>query len=109
MTMSLGKAVRTLRQAAGTSQKDLAGLLGISASHLSRVEADEKEPSLKLLREIARAVDAPTGVLLATALLAELPASQQEVYEPIVRKLVAITATANQIGLFTDAVPPEGP
>ena len=66
--MTIGMALRHLRRSAGISQGDLAGRLGISASYLSLIEADRREPSVPLLRRLAKALGAPAVLLFATAL-----------------------------------------
>src|SRR6266436_9726569 len=66
--MTLGEAIRSLRAAAGMMQRELAERVGISASMLSFVEADKREPSISVLRAIGRALDVPTSVLFAVAL-----------------------------------------
>jgi transcriptional regulator with XRE-family HTH domain len=49
-------------------QRELAKRVGISASMLSLVEADKREPSIGVLRAIGRALEIPTSVLFAVAL-----------------------------------------
>ena len=66
--MTLGEAIKSLRAAAGIMQRELAERVGISASMLSFVEADKREPSISVLRAIGRALDVPTSVLFAVAL-----------------------------------------
>jgi transcriptional regulator with XRE-family HTH domain len=66
--MTLGQAIKSLRAAAGIMQRELAERVGISASMLSFVESDKREPSISVLREIGRALDIPTSVLFAVAL-----------------------------------------
>lgn len=66
--MTLGMAVRHLRQSAGISQLDLAERLEISASYLSQIENDRREASLPLLRKIASQFEAPSALLFALAL-----------------------------------------
>lgn len=65
-------------------QNDLAGRLEVTPSYLSHVEADRKEPSLGLLRRIAAELDVPPGILLAVALLVDLPPEDREPYGKIV-------------------------
>ena len=66
--MTVGEAIRSLRLAAGLMQREVAERVGISASMLSLVEADKREPSIGVLRAIGRALGVPTGVLFAIAL-----------------------------------------
>jgi transcriptional regulator with XRE-family HTH domain len=69
--MTVGESIKSLRAAAGLMQRDLAKRVGISASMLSLVEADKREPSLGVLRSIGRALEVPTSVLFAVALADE--------------------------------------
>jgi transcriptional regulator with XRE-family HTH domain len=66
--MTLGEAIKSLRAAAGIMQRELADRVGITASMLSLVEADKREPSITVLRGIGRALEVPTSVLFAVAL-----------------------------------------
>lgn len=56
--------IKVLRTASGMKQKELAERVGIRANYLSSIEADKREPSLNLLRSIAKALDVPVGFLL---------------------------------------------
>lgn len=69
--MTVGECVKYLRQEAGLLQRELAEQIGISASMLSLIEADAREPSIHRLRSISRALNVPAGVLFAVALSEE--------------------------------------
>jgi transcriptional regulator with XRE-family HTH domain len=88
--LTLGQAIRRLRDAGGLTQRQLAGLLETDATYLSHIEADRKEPSLTLLRSLAEELDVPPGVLLAFALFADLPEGQQERYRPIMNRMLSL-------------------
>jgi transcriptional regulator with XRE-family HTH domain len=64
----VGENIKSLRAAAGISQRELADRVGISPSMLSLVEAGRREPSVKLLRDISRALQVPSATLFAFAL-----------------------------------------
>jgi transcriptional regulator with XRE-family HTH domain len=49
---SIGQRIRRLRLERGLSQRDLSAP-GISYAYISRIEADERDPSVKALRKIA--------------------------------------------------------
>jgi transcriptional regulator with XRE-family HTH domain len=66
--MLLGSTIRRLRLASGLSQAQLAKRAGVTASFLSRIERDKREPTLSVLRRLAEKLNAPFGVLLAAAL-----------------------------------------
>jgi transcriptional regulator with XRE-family HTH domain len=61
--MSVGRAVKFARIAAGIKQKDLADRLDVSPNYLSLVENDKREPSLSFLRNLAREMAIPLGLL----------------------------------------------
>jgi transcriptional regulator with XRE-family HTH domain len=63
--MTLGQKIRELREEKGYSLRELAKLAG-SASHsyIAAVERGEYDPSLKIVRDIARALNVPTAYLL---------------------------------------------
>jgi transcriptional regulator with XRE-family HTH domain len=50
----IGPRVRRVRLERGLSQRELAHDVGISAAHLSRIEAGAREPSLRVIRALAR-------------------------------------------------------
>ena len=66
--MTIGTTIRMLRQAAGLTQKEFAGELKITASYLSLIEADKREPTMALLRRMAETLGSPATVLFAAAL-----------------------------------------
>lgn len=92
---TLGTTIRRLRGAAGMSQKELARILEIAPSYLSRLEADEREPSISLLRRLANELSIPTGLLLALTLWTEIPADEQERYRGLIDSLINL-ATLSQ-------------
>ena len=61
--MSVGRAVKLLRVAAGLKQKNLAERLDVSPNYLSLVENDRREPSVSFLRNLASEIGVPLGLL----------------------------------------------
>jgi transcriptional regulator with XRE-family HTH domain len=58
--LALGKRIRAAREACGLSQKELAGLIGLtSATAVSLYEADQRDPSALILWRIAHATRKP--------------------------------------------------
>lgn len=49
--------VKRIRIKKGYTQEELANILSISASYLSKIERGEKEPSLQLAVKMARKLD----------------------------------------------------
>src|SRR5689334_19641351 len=66
--MTVGECVRRLREEAGFQQQELAERIGISASMLSLIESDDREPTISRLRSISDALEVPAGLLFAIAL-----------------------------------------
>ena len=58
-----GKRVRELRDKAGYSQEDLADLAGIHRTYLGGIERGERNPSLKNIQRIAKALKVPIDEL----------------------------------------------
>lgn len=70
--LALGQGIRTQRQLAKLSLRDLAALTDVSNAYLSQIERGMHEPSVRVLRSIAEALDIPADSLLRDAgLLAE--------------------------------------
>lgn len=59
MSELLGRRLRALRRLKRLTQKDLAGLLGISVGNLSTIERGDKYPRVDMLKRIARILDVP--------------------------------------------------
>jgi transcriptional regulator with XRE-family HTH domain len=68
--MTYGPAIRIVRTARGLTKAQLAKRLSIGASYLSLIEAEKRQPSLKVLEEISGALQVPPHLL---ALLASDP------------------------------------
>lgn len=75
------------------SQRKLAQRLGVDPSHLSRLERGERDPSIAFLRKLAHETSTPVGLLIAGAILPEIPEEQCESYERILGKLLELAKT----------------
>ena len=62
-TLSLGKRIRTLREAKNLKQQQLARLCHMDPGQLSRYEADEMKPGYDALRALAFALEVRVGYL----------------------------------------------
>lgn len=65
--MSIGKAIKKLREKHGFSQQDLAESIGISQGYLSLVEKELREPGFDLIKKIARVLNIPQQLILLLA------------------------------------------
>ena len=67
MKTDFAKAFRIIRAASGLSQSELAHRIGISASHLSLIENGRRQPSLKVISNIAQVAGAPPSLVMLLA------------------------------------------
>jgi transcriptional regulator with XRE-family HTH domain len=85
----LGAFIRSQRRVAALSLRQLADMTSVSNAYLSQIERGIHQPSLRVLRALAKALDVPTNVLLEHAGLDEL--------EPTVEPPGHSTAAAIQL------------
>ncbi len=64
MAVTIGKAIKIIREAKGKSLGALAGQAKVSIPYLSLVEADKRNPSLDVIQKIAEALEVPLDVFL---------------------------------------------
>lgn len=89
--LSLGRALKQIRLAAGLSQRELAGKLDVDPTYISHLEKDRRDPSVKFLKRFAAANGVPTSSLLAVALWSELEGEERETFRPLLSSLVRLT------------------
>jgi transcriptional regulator with XRE-family HTH domain len=65
--ITLGRLVRAYREAAGLTQKELAGTLGYTNGWLSNLETAQLRPRIDQIESIEQALSLPKGVLLIVA------------------------------------------
>jgi transcriptional regulator with XRE-family HTH domain len=99
--MKYGRAIKIVRTASGLSQTALAERLSIGTSQLSLIEADKRSPSVKVLHEVAVALNVPPHVL---TLLASAPGDVGKDVDPqyvqeLARVLLRVLTTADQQAL----------
>lgn len=92
----LGQYIRLQRQLADLSLRRMAELTKVSNAYLSQVERGLHQPSLRVLRSIAEALDISAETLLAQAgLLAAATPTGREPTEPRVPTEEAIMSDAD--------------
>lgn len=69
--MKIGEKIRKLRRERGLTQEELALELDTAASTVSRIENDERTPSLDMLARLANSLQVGIGELFAGAPAAE--------------------------------------
>ena len=89
--LTLGKALRELRQRSRLTQVELAQRLDVGPTYISHLEGDRREPSLDLLRRLAQVLDVSYPLLIATFLAVDVPPAQASSYGQIVEKLWRLT------------------
>lgn len=89
--ITLGLAIRTLRLAAGYSQRAFAKAIDITPSYLSLVENGKRDLSLALLRSAADKLGAPAALLLAAAFGEQLAAAGRTRELEVVERLLTAT------------------
>ena len=62
--MDYGKALSVVRAAKGLSQKDLAALISKTPSYISRIEKDERTPSMDTINLICERLDIPITLFM---------------------------------------------
>lgn len=70
--LGFGKAIKRFRREAGLTQRALARMVGVTPTYISRLENEQAEPSIALVRKIARAMGIPSEVIFWEAV--EIPA-----------------------------------
>jgi transcriptional regulator with XRE-family HTH domain len=87
----LGKTIKRFRTEANLSQRELAQAAKLTASFLSLIENEEREPSLATIRNIAEALKIPSEIIIWDAVevpknLDKLDRRQCELAKLIVRR-----------------------
>ena len=74
----MGKTIKFLRIAKGLKQAELAERLKVSTNYISLIENDKREPSLSFLKELAKILDIPIGILFLELDMSKKEVSPQE-------------------------------
>jgi len=62
--MNYGKTLAVIRAAKGLQQKELAELLGVTSSYVSRVESGDRPMSTKMIEKLAHATEIPKELIM---------------------------------------------
>jgi transcriptional regulator with XRE-family HTH domain len=98
---ALGGVIRTQRQLARLSLRDLAALTDVSNAYLSQIERGMHEPSVRVLRAIAEALSLPPDELLREAGLLD---AEADANDDARSTEAAIRADPNLTGAQKDAL-----
>lgn len=105
----INRALRLLRSYHGLKQKDLAGLLDLSPSHLSEIEAGVKPVAYDLLEKYAAVFDMPVSSII---IFAETSAgkkgakSTKNLQAKITDKALKLLEWLETVSRFHDESPP---
>lgn len=95
--MDYGKALKIARALAGLQQKEVAELAGVNPSYISMIEMGKRQPSVKTIQKLSRALKMPTHLLtLLAAEEGDLPPDSGEmerVGESLTRLLIGLRGT----------------
>lgn len=97
--MDYGRAIRTIRAAKGITQKQLSVLTDLDPSYISRIEKNERIPTLETLEKIAKKTKIPFYLLTLLASgeedLKQIPNTNTY---PIAHELLNILVAAHKKG-----------
>lgn len=93
--LTLGSVVRDVRRRANLTQRQLADRLDTDHTYISHLEADRRDPSIRMLRALAQELSVPPGLLLSLVLLADVPKAERARYADILRALLEVNRAAS--------------
>lgn len=97
--MSYAKAFRVIRAAFGLSQAELARLLTIGASQVSLIESEKRQPSLRTIGELSRALQIPRSLIdLLASTPDELETQDEASLDALARNLLRLLIQARSEG-----------
>lgn len=76
--LTFGQRLRAIRKSKKMTQKELAKKLGIATNSLSRYETGERNPSISMLKEIAKALEVPQYELMDDEFKQSVPDESQK-------------------------------
>jgi XRE family transcriptional regulator, fatty acid utilization regulator len=97
MEQNYAKAFRIIRAAFGLRQSELADRMPISASQLSLIEAGKRQPSVRVVNGLAKAVGVPAALITLLASTAEeVEGRPHEDIADLARALLRLLVTAKE-------------
>jgi transcriptional regulator with XRE-family HTH domain len=95
MDQDYAKAFRIIRAAFGLQQSELAARMGVSASQLSLIEAGKRQPSLRIVNALAKAVGVPSALIsLLASTSDEVASTASEEITDLARALLRLLVAA---------------
>jgi len=74
----LGEKIRSIRQQKGLNLNEFAEYVGVTSAYISQIERDLIEPSLPVLRDIAKILDIEISLLFTNELPADVLITKQD-------------------------------
>jgi transcriptional regulator with XRE-family HTH domain len=97
MQQDYAKAFRVIRAAFGLQQSELAARMPISASQLSLIEAGKRQPSLRVVNGLARAVGIPAALIsLLASTSDEVESKSDHDISDLARALLRVLVSAKE-------------
>ena len=94
--LRLGRAIKVARARKGWTQAALAKKLDVSATYVSQLERDQRDPSWSFLNSLARALEVPLPLLLLLGFETDRPAAGGAALRSLLtHELLALVAKAN--------------
>lgn len=88
--------MRRIRLAAGQSQRELAGKLGVDQTYLSHLENGRRDPSVRFLKRFAAESGVPVMTLVALALWSDLEEEERNAFGPLMGSLTDLASLASR-------------
>lgn len=66
--MDIGSTIKKIRTLKGFKQNDLADSCGLTQAYLSKIESNQKEPTISVLKRISEVLKVPLPILFFQAL-----------------------------------------
>lgn len=82
--MNLGQAIKRVRKERNLKQAELADIVGVSTIYISQIELGTREPSQKLIEQIAIALNISVGFLYFRGLdKHDFPYGKQKLFDAL--------------------------
>jgi transcriptional regulator with XRE-family HTH domain len=100
MEQDYAKAFRICRAAFGLRQSELAERMPVTASQLSLIEAGKRQPSLRVVEALGKALGVPTALITLLASSSEdirVGTQSAELATALLRVLISASGTASPL------------
>lgn len=94
--MSIGQAIKELRQRRGVNQKNFAKMIGISVNALCSLETNKAEPSTSTLKKITKALDISLPLLLLSFVSVDDFPEDKRILYPILKQIMKELCNSTQ-------------